>query len=58
MLLANSGDSDQTPHYALFAYVPLLGFPDNNGFSFSSAPTYGINSVVSSYGMQAQQGAK
>ena len=32
LLLANSVDPDQMPHYvasALFAYVPLLGFPDN-----------------------------
>ena len=40
LLLANSGDPDQMTHYvasdhgsALFAYVPLLGFPDNNGFN-------------------------
>ena len=34
MLLANSGDPDQMLHYAasaLFAYVPILGFPNNNG---------------------------
>ena len=38
MLLANSGDPDQTPHHAAsdlglhcLPMYPFLGFPDNNG---------------------------
>ena len=40
LLLTSSGDPDQTPHHAAsdlglhcLLYVPLLGFPDNNGLN-------------------------
>ena len=41
LLLTNSGDPDQTSHFVAsdlglqFAYVPVLGFPDNNGLRWS-----------------------